>query len=697
MLETILNSIGISNVLTTTLWMILLFPLGAFVIQTAVGRRLPRGGDWVSMGAIFISFALSILIFVDVLMAGNPQFRETFSWAWISLPGFVLNFGFLVDNVTSLMLVVVTTVSLLVHVYSMGYMKDDRRYFRYYGYLSLFSFSMLGLVLVDNLFGLYIFWELVGLSSYLLIGFWFEKPSAAKASKKAFIVNRVGDVGFFIGIMIIFFETNGLFNYQEIFSFVAKGNFSSEVFGISLLTLAGIALFLGAVGKSAQFPLHIWLPDAMEGPTPVSALIHAATMVAAGVYMITRLFVFFSPDALLVIAYTGAFTAIFAATLALTHNDIKKVLAYSTVSQLGYMVMALGVGAYTAGFFHLVTHAAFKACLFLCAGSVIHALHTQDLRKMGGLRKKAPITFATMLIATLAISGVPFFSGFVSKDMILAGTLSFASANPIHALIPIFGFLAAGLTAFYMFRLIFMTFYGAPREPERLQKAHESPWSMTLPLIILSTLSLAVVFTGSFTGLGEIHLFGPWFEQLIQKPTLGAYKFTGVNIAPLVEKSAHMAHAAGHQAALILSLSAAFLGILLAYLMYFIKVLSPERIAQNCQGIYRALTHLYWIDDFYEWAILRNQVRLNNWLANFDNRIIDRILVDGWASITTKTSTASGDFDNRVIDETLVDGTGRVVARSGKQIRKIQTGQIQQYLLTGLGALVTILILYLIL
>jgi len=685
------------DALTSAIWTILLFPLGAFIIQTFIGRRLPRGGDWISLGAIGVSLIVSILLFIDVCTAYDPTFKETLSWAWITLPDFELKFGFLIDNVTSLMLIVVTVVSFLVHLYSVGYMKQDPRYYRFFAYLSLFSFSMLGLVLVDNLFALYIFWELVGLSSYLLIAFWFEKPSAARAGKKAFIVTRIGDIGLFIGILIIFFETNGLFNFEAVFQAVAQDNFNSDVMGISLLSIAGICVFLGAVGKSAQFPLHIWLPDAMEGPTPISALIHAATMVVAGVYLVTRMFVFFTPDVLLIIAYTGAFTAIFAATMALTHHDIKKVLAYSTVSQLGYMMMGLGVGAYSAGFFHLVTHASFKACLFLCAGSVIHAVHTQDMRKMGGLRTKMPITFVTMLIATLAISGIPFFSGFVSKDMILAGTLSFAMENPIHLLIPTFGFVAAGLTAFYMFRLLFLTFFGQPQNTEAFSHAHESGWTLTAPLIVLSLLSFAFVFTGSFTGMGEVHLFGnasEWFTHLIQKPTITIYKAAVISVTPLKEIIPH--HAPGHFLALFLSIAVALLGILVAYLMYIAKSIDPKQLSERFSGIYRTLVHLYWIDELYEWAIIKNQIRLNNFMANMDNRFIDRILVDGWAPVTAKTSYASGHFDNTAIDETLVDGTAKVIGRSGQELRKVQTGQIQQYLLIGLGGLILGLVLYVI-
>ncbi|HBQ20703.1 MAG: hypothetical protein A2Z91_07065 [Deltaproteobacteria bacterium GWA2_38_16] len=637
---------------------ILFSPLVGFVIQFFMGEKLFRKGDWVSLGAIFISWVLTLFLFSDFVHSQNAHFKWVMSWPWIALPSFSLGMGILLDSTTILMLLVITTVSFLVHLYSTGYMQGDPRYSRFFAYLSFFSFSMIGLVLSDNLFALYVFWELVGLSSYLLIGFWFEKPSAANASKKAFIVTRVGDVGMFIGILIIFFQTNGLLKFEDIFSFLSKSSFNGEFLGLSLLTLAGLCIFMGAVGKSAQFPLHIWLPDAMEGPTPVSALIHAATMVAAGVYLVTRMFPFFTPEALTCIAYVGAFTAIFSATMALTHNDIKKVLAYSTVSQLGYMMMGLGVGATIAGFFHLVTHAAFKACLFLCSGSVIHALHTQDLREMGGLRKKMPITFVTMLIATLAISGVPLFSGFVSKDMILGGTLSFVSNHPNHFLIPIFGFSAAALTAFYMFRLIFMTFFGTARDSKKFEHAHESPFNMTLPLIILSLSSFAIVFT-------PLHF---WIEQ----------EEIPENI---------------HHLATVLSLFVAGSGILLSYLMYMKKVLNPDTLAQRFKYIYNTLIHLYWIDELYEWAILNNVVRLNNLLAHFDNRVIDQVMVDGWAPVTIQTSRGSGNFDNRVIDELLVDGTGQMVGASGKQTVKIQTGKVQQYILVGLGSVCVLLIL----
>ena len=415
-----------SSFITNASLLILFLPLAAFIVNIFFGKRLPRQGDWVSISAIVTTLILSLLLFVGMLSNWDYKFSHEIYFSWIDMGAFKVDLGFWVDNITIVMLLVVSLISTMTHIFSLEYMKGDIRYNRYYAYLGLFTFSMNGIVLANNLMSLYIFWELVGVSSYLLIGHWFEKHSAADASKKAFLTNRVGDVGFFIGIMIMF-TAIGSFNFQQLFTGVSNGMISG-----SLLTFAGLGLFMGAVGKSSQFPLHIWLPDAMEGPTPVSALMHAATMVAAGVYLTVRLFPIFTTDALIVIAYIGGFTAIFAATIAITQNDIKKVLAYSTVSQLGYMILAVGVGNYTAAFFHLLTHAMFKACLFYGSGSVIHAMHhslhelhdhdtdSQDMRNMGGFKSKMPITSLTMTIATLAIAGVPLFSGFLSKDAIFS-------------------------------------------------------------------------------------------------------------------------------------------------------------------------------------------------------------------------------------------------------------------------------------
>lgn len=475
-------------------------PLLAFLIQILVGKSLPRHGDWVSLAAIFGSFLISLRIFYLVLYTFEPGFTVHHPYTWIDFNQFDITMGIFVDNLTAVMLIIVTGVGMLIHFYSVGYMEGDPGKYRFFAYLSLFSFSMLGIVLTDNLFGLFIFWELVGLCSFFLIGFWYEKPEAANASKKAFLTTRVGDLGMLAGILIIVLTLGTHYDaplaFESIFNAAAHHNY----FGSTLLTATGILLFFGAVGKSAQLPLHVWLPDAMEGPTPVSALIHAATMVAAGVYMVARLTPFFTTEALLFIGYTGAITAFVAASIALVKNDIKKGLAYSTISQLGYMFLGLGLGAYLAGTLHLTTHAIFKALLFMGSGSIIHAVHTQDMRDMGGLWKKMPITFITFLTATMAIAGIPFFSGFYSKEKILEGALLFGLTTSnsyigsLHMIPAILGFLAAGMTAFYMFRMVFMTFFGEPGDEERVSHAHESPKSMTIPMAILAVFCFGFFF-----------------------------------------------------------------------------------------------------------------------------------------------------------------------------------------------------------
>jgi len=678
------------NLITTSI-AIAILPLAAFVIQIFVGKRLPRQGDWVSTSAIGLAFLLSLYIFFQFFMNLEPGARLTNSFEWLNTgellgKSFVVRMGVLLDNVTAIMLVVVTLVSLIVHLYSIGYMRGDPKYSRYFGYLSFFSFAMLALVIVDNLFALYMCWELVGLGSYLLIGFWYEKRAASAAAIKAFVVNRVGDVGMFVGIMTVVLVV-GAVGYDDIFRAVAAGKFTGELWGIPLLTVAGVGLFMGAVGKSAQFPLHVWLPDAMEGPTPVSALIHAATMVAAGVYLVTRLFPMFNADTLLVIAYVGGFTALFAASIALVQNDIKKVLAYSTVSQLGYMLLALGVGAYTAGIMHLVTHAAFKACLFLCSGSVIHALHTQDMREMGGLRKKMPYTFVVCLTATLAISGIPFFSGFISKDMILAGALDFSMHHGSHWILPFFGFTAAAITAFYMFRLIFMTFLGEPNDQGKWDHAHESPMIMLAPKMVLAGLSLGVWYGGSLFGFHVVNLFGKfngWFEHLFQKPVLVAGTSPGGSV--LQYAATHVSHAA-HQWTLILSIFVAVAGILMAWLFYGRRIFNPEAVKERMKVPYRVLANLYYVDAFYNRVIVANLVRFNNFLFNFDYQVIDQKVVDGVGRVTVKVGHVSGEFDNVVIDNS-VDGIGTGLSVAGLKVRKLQTGRVQQYIMIGMTVII---------
>ncbi|RJP20227.1 MAG: NADH-quinone oxidoreductase subunit L [Candidatus Omnitrophota bacterium] len=642
-------------------WLILAFPLLAFVIQIFFGKRLPRQGDWVPVAAICCSLFFGLILFFMVIVGEHdPNFVFQVSYPWFSGGSLQFDWGFHIDNLTAVMILVVTVVSSVVHIYSLGYMQGEDFYDRFFAYLSLFSFSMLLLVLCDNLFILYISWELVGVSSYLLIGFYFWKHSAADACKKAFITTRVGDVFFFIGILMVVLYI-GEFNYTKVFEAVAHGELTGWV-----LTIAVVCLFGGAVGKSAQFPLHVWLPDAMEGPTPVSALIHAATMVAAGVYMVGRLFPIFSasPAAMLVVAYIGLITAFFAATIAITQTDIKRVLAYSTVSQLGYMVTALGVGAYTAGLYHLMTHAFFKALLFLGSGSVIHAVHTNEMPSMGGLKKKMPITFWTMLIATLAISGVPFFSGFGSKDAILAASLEFGMTHWLHMPIFLGLLLGAGITAFYMFRLIFLTFFGEAREPKRYDHAHESPYSMTVPLMILAGLSVIGGF-GLYGGL--------WFNHLVVPPVIGD--------AAHHAAEGHGAHgsALAHYGAMALSILFATGGILLSYLVYYKKKISAEAVAGRFPVLYNLSFHKYWVDELYGKTVIAFVMWFRMVLARFDNKVVDGI-VNATAPALRGVSSFSGAWDKYVVDG-LVNLIAIVVQAVGAVSTLIQSGVIQNYLM----------------
>jgi NADH-quinone oxidoreductase subunit L len=602
-----------------------------------------------------------------------------------------VEFGVLIDNLTVVMLVVVTLISTLVHFFSIGYMKDDVRYSRYFAYLGFFSFSMLGIVITDNLLLMYVFWELVGLSSYLLIGHWYEKKSASNAANKAFIVNRVGDFGMFLGIMILFanFST---FSFQTLFETIAAGQlpFGSE----GWMTAAGILIFCGAVGKSAQFPLHVWLPDAMEGPTPISALIHAATMVAAGVYLVARVFPMLTADALLVIAYIGAITALIAATIAITQFDIKKVLAYSTISQLGYMIMALGVGAYTAGFMHLVTHAAFKAGLFLGSGSVIYAMHkvlhdqddhhtdAQDIRNMGGLKSKMPITYWTFLIFTLAISGIPFTSGFLSKDEILAGSWAFSSLNG-HWILPVIGFAVAGLTAFYMFRLLILTFHGKPSDESRIAAIKESPFVMTIPLMVLAALSIFVFY--SFNPFGAA---SGWFFNAIERPM----SMVPEVLQPASNAVFHDALHHIHTPAMILSILIALSGIGFAFAVYQWKKISPESLAQKAGFLYKGAFNKWYFDEMYDKVFvggLHLLTRISKW---FDENIIDGI-VNGSAVVVRGLSTASGWVDQNIIDG-LVNATADTANRAGGLLSKIQTGKVQTYLVYVVFSFLVLLILF---
>jgi len=679
-------------------YIIPLLPLASFFINIAVGKRLPRKGDWLCLATILAGLAMSVGIFLEVFSSYDPNFQYHVVTPWLSVGDrFTLNVGILVDNVTAVMLLVVSGVSTLVHLFSIGYMHGDPRYSRFFAYLSIFSFSMLGLVLSESFFFIYIFWELVGLSSYLLIGFWFEKKSAADAGKKAFITTHIGDVGFLIGNMIIF-VTCGVFGFDEVFQAIGQGKLSG-----TLLTMAGIGVFCGAIGKSAQFPLHVWLPDAMEGPTPVSALIHAATMVAAGVYLVARVYPMFTPDAFLFIAYIGCITLFIAATIALAQNDIKKVLAYSTVSQLGYMVMGLGVGGYTAGLAHLATHAAFKACLFLGSGSVIHALHTQDMREMGGLRKKMPITFVTFFIATLAISGVPGFSGFFSKDMILGEALAFGMKNSAHYVLFFTALFTAGLTAFYMFRLVIMTFFGAPKDRHKFDHAHESPANMWVPLVVLAIFCFSFWFKNPFVEKG-------WVQTLIVKPATVANLVThepaaaasaghAVATAPAPhevahgeggEHAAHITHMA-HSYAMYSSVAIGALGIFLGFVVYFFGWIDPARVANSVKPLYTFLLNKWYFDELYDKTVIGGSIALAKFLAWFDLHVVDG-LVNLAAQLGVFVSFLVGKFDDYVVDG-AVNGVANATIGGGSILRRVQTGKLYHYVfvLAG-GALVIFLI-----
>jgi len=666
--------------------LIALFPLVAFVIQALFGKKLPRHGDFVSVLAIFGSFAVATPIFMKLLTQGHVF--DTFEVSWMTLPGIEasgrlnssvnLVVGVLINNITAIMLFMVTLCASLIHLFSVGYMHGEERYHLFFAYISLFSAGMLGLVLSDNLLTFFMCWELMGLCSYLLIGFYYKKPSAINASIKAFMTTRVGDTMFFLGIAGLYY-VYGTSNFMAIYKAVQVGvAHDITIAGFPALTLIGFLVMMGTVGKSAQFPLQVWLPDAMEGPTPVSALIHAATMVAAGVFLLIRMFPLLEAShvVLPVVAYVGAITAFLAACIAIVQVDIKKVLAYSTISQLGYMVMGVGVGAFAPGFMHLITHACFKACLFLCSGSVIHSVHTQDMREMGGLKSKMPITFATMFIATLAISGVPGFSGFVSKDRILGGALAYSMEHHGHYLIPLLGFATAGITAFYMFRMIYMTFFGHARDEHKHHHAHEQPLTMTIPLMILAGLSFAIVFAGP-TGIESVDHVMPvkWFDQALE----GAQQEMG--IAEHLSPEAEAVHHQAHGLALMLSLAVAGLGILISSITYLKHLINAESIKKMVGPLYTLLWNKYYFDELYLGVLIqKGLLNFNRMLAMFDDKVVDRIFVDGWRDVTMVIKSFIGKFDDIVVDRVMVDGTADVTAGGGWIVRQFQTGKVQQYL-----------------
>ncbi len=614
-------------------------PLLAFLINGLFGARwIKQEAHWIAALAVAVSWVLSVMTLLKV-MQGHTYYGDIYTW--ISSGGLRVSVGFSIDELTAVMLIVVTTVSTLVHLYSVGYMHGEEGYSRFYAYLSLFTFSMLMLIMSNNFLQLYFGWEAVGLCSYLLIGFYHQKESAARAGMKAFIVNRFGDFGFALGLFLIYL-TFGSLDYQTVFS--AIDGWQSPAISLlgletDLATVIALLLFCGAVGKSAQVPLHVWLPDAMEGPTPVSALIHAATMVTAGVFLLARCNAIFnlSPAAMAVVAVTGALTSLFAATIALVQNDIKRVIAYSTISQLGYMVLACGVGAYSAGVFHLYTHAFFKALLFLGAGSVIHAVHDQDIRNMGGLFKHMKITAITFWIASLSISGLPPLAGFFSKDEIL--WLAYSSGGSFGKMLWATGTLVAFLTAFYSFRVIFRTFHGEFRgEVEKKDHLHESPASMTIPLMLLC----AGAVGAGWIGLPALWGFENHFAEFL-KPVVGHVAAEHGNYSHSEEWMI-----------MAISVAAGLLGLGLAWAMYARKTDLPERAAGAMSGVpYRLFFNKYYVDEIYDYLIIRPTV----WVAkNILVTVTDGLIIEG-----------------------IVNGIPRSIGRISQWIRKAQSGVLHHY------------------
>ncbi len=640
-------------------WIIALLPLAAFLINAIAGRRAPAWTGWISTAAIAGSFAASLALWLGGVANKAPK---VLLYPWVGSGDFVVDIGFQLDPLAVVMLLTVTGVSALVALYSVGYMQHDPAKARFHTWIPLFVFSMVMLVLSDNLLQLYIFWEMVGLCSYLLIGFWHERPSASSAATKAFLVNRIGDFGFAIGIILAFLQF-GTLRYQEIFAQLPEAD-------PRMLSAIAFLLFIGAMGKSAQFPLHVWLPDAMEGPTPVSALIHAATMVTAGVYMVARMSPLYTlaPEALVLMAAVGTGTAVLAATIALVQTDIKRVLAYSTISQLGLMFLALGTGAFSVAIFHLVTHAFFKALLFLGSGSVIHAVNDeQDMRRMGGLRRRLPVTYATFIVGSLALAAIFPLAGFWSKDEILAsayfkavasqgGELAAADGAGIFWLFLIAGMVVSLLTALYTFRMVILTFHGKPRDEELHAHAHESPRLMTAPLVVLAVGALAA---GAVLGIPAEAGFLHHFMEVVP----GILHLTGPHeTAAELASSSSGVPLTGLVLAIVSSL-VAVTGIGLAILAYTRGVGLPQLARRAAPGMQTLFENKWYMDH----------------------------LGDGVAAASTRAlALASWGFDAGVIDG-VVNGIGAITRMASGQLRRVQTGQLQNYaLLMVVGMILTV-------
>lgn len=725
----------------------LFLPLVGYVAQLTFGRRLPRKGDWMLIGGMFVTMCITVLMFAKSLYAAyhgiefshhSSEAGLVFNWLYSSAAaaGGTENVVAAVfyDPLGAAMLMVVGVVSFCVHLFSSGYMAGDKRYHIFFANISLFTFAMLGLVLSDNVLFLFVFWEIMGLMSYLLIGHFSHDPSvgfhgwATWASKKAFMTTRVGDVCLLIGILM-FHNHFHTFRFTELWAAAQAAVEANGGEYPAWMTTAGLFTFGGTVGKSAQFPLHVWLPDAMAGPTPVSAMIHAATMVAAGVFLLGRMYPVFTPEVLTVVTVVGATTAIFAATIGITAWDLKAVLAWSTISQLGFMVTAVGLGSMTAGMFHMVTHAFFKACLFLSAGSVIHGCHhEQDMRLMGGLWKKMPVTFACMLVCTLAIAGFPLFSGFYSKDKILMAGFERLFEPELFggaALYATVGLaVAACMTSFYMFRMIFLTFFGEYRGDTKggmyaaylaehgrggkllyhddigpsaedhghddhddhgghghAHVPHESPLNITIPLVILALLGLFGGHMWLVQGDPMAHHTKPWFLKSVSEVSLYGEEIAHfVKPEPVGEEAiAHLEHVehAAHGAAVKTSLVIAPLGFLLALLLYGWKRRWPAAIAGALGLLYETVRDKYYIDEFIDMTVIRGSLLTASFLKAFDGRVID-----GFVNLVGRTGrnlgTISAWFDRTFIDG-AVNGVGALTQVLGSAARLFQSGRIQQY------------------
>jgi len=626
------------------------FPLVGFLVLGLWGSRIKNENLIGAIGSstVGLSFLFALFLFIHMLGVEPGQQKQSVElFTWLSpftgsTKSLTVSVAYQIDQLSILMTLIVTGVGLLIHIYSIGYMHNDSGFWRFFAYMNLFIFAMLNLVLADNFLLMFLGWEGVGLCSYLLIGFWYEKKSTGDAAKKAFIVNRIGDFGFLLG-MLLLFTTFGSLNFNSVFnaaSLLSVGN--TTAVWITML------LFVGAMGKSAQIPLYVWLPDAMAGPTPVSALIHAATMVTAGVYMVARCSMLFAlaPVTMEFIAIIGAVTAVFAATIGLVQNDIKKILAYSTISQLGYMFLAMGVAAFSAGIFHLMTHAFFKALLFLGSGAVIHAMHDeQDIQKMGGLRKYLPVTYKTFLIGAIAIAGIPPFAGFFSKDEILWKAFSNEQGSWIFWLL---GILGAAMTAFYMFRLVTLTFEGKERFDHHRVHPHEAPKTMTVPLIILAILSII----GGFAGIPHASMIEKWLEPVFSP---ARYKIlSGEHTGGLME-----------YLLMFVSVAIAAAGIYAARWIYLKRIEIALSLAKRYPRIYRLLFNKYYIDEFYDVVIVGPLMKISNDILW---KTMDVAMIDG-----------------------LVNGSAKIIDGFGKVFRKIQTGAAQSYAVMFIGGILFVI------